>query len=152
MASRARAISAVLLFGGVAIVFAGLSAALGLSPAGIAASAAAIAGLLYAGGVWFGGGRESAGAPVLFTRGLTIAGGRGHGTPVVELFPPAMREEVEARCRAALDGHASRFTCQGPAGARRMDVAPVRTADGTVAYGLLFDAAESGVASDLLVS
>src|SRR5262249_30751701 len=46
--------STVLLAGGVFLVFGGISSALGFSTSGIVASLAAVAALLYAGGVWFG--------------------------------------------------------------------------------------------------
>ena len=50
-----RVASAILFVGGVAVIFFGLSSALGFSVTGLVASAAAIAALLYAGAVWFGG-------------------------------------------------------------------------------------------------
>ena len=52
MAALSRLASSVLFALGVALVLIGLSAALGFSVAGGVASAAAVASLLYAGGVW----------------------------------------------------------------------------------------------------
>ena len=136
MASPTRTISSVLLLAGVAIVFVGLSAALGSSAVGLLASAAAIAGLLYAGAVWFGGASHTAPA-ILFSHDLLVLSGEAPGTRVTDLFEPAMRDELETRCRAALSGHASGFVCAGDPRARHLDVAPVALADGTVPYGLL---------------
>ena len=53
--ARGTRLAASLLFGvGLLLVFTGLSAAFGFAPLGMLASALAIAGLLSAGGVWFG--------------------------------------------------------------------------------------------------
>jgi hypothetical protein len=60
--------STVLLAGGVVLVFAGMSAALGFSISGVLATLAAIAALLYAGGVWFGERRRADPSVVVFTR------------------------------------------------------------------------------------
>jgi hypothetical protein len=136
-----RAGSSVLLAGGVVLVFAGLSTALGFSIAGMIASAAAITALLYAGGVWFGETPRADPSLVLFTPELIVASGPLTGRPIAALFPDAMRREVEAACRAALDGRASSFAC-GPGTDRQIfEASAVRTVDGAVVYGLLLSGA-----------
>ena len=50
-----RMLSNVLFLGGLALVFVGITSAIGVSVAGVLATAAAVAALLYAGAVWFGG-------------------------------------------------------------------------------------------------
>ena len=127
----------MLLAGGVVLVFAGLSSALGFSLAGIFASIAAIAALLYAGGVWFGDARRADPTVVLFTPALHVAGGPLAGRPVADLFPAAMRGDIDARCRDALAGTVSHFTCGSGPGRVSFSATPVRDAAGTVTYGLL---------------
>ena len=134
---RQHAVSLVLLAGGVALVFAGLSAALDFSLPGIIASTAAIAALLYAGGVWFGEAPRADRSMVLFTSDLSIAGGPSKGRPLLDLFPDGMRGEIESRCRAALAGGASHFSCGAGAGRMSFSVTPVRDDGGAIAYGLL---------------
>jgi hypothetical protein len=129
-----RAGSTVLLGGGVFLVFAGLSSALGFSLSGMIASAAAIAALLYAGGVWFGEPPREDYTIVLFTPALVIANGPLAGRPIADLYADTMRREIESRCRAALDGHPSHFSC---APGREFHATPVRSADGAVMFGLL---------------
>jgi hypothetical protein len=129
-----RAGSFVLLAGGVFLVFAGLTAALGLSASGVIASAAAIAALLYAGGVWFGGGTRPDRSVLLFTPQLTVAAGPLAGRALLDLFPAPARRDIESGCRAALAGQSQHFLdAQGQA----FDVAPVRRADGAIVYGVL---------------
>jgi hypothetical protein len=79
--------------------------ALGFSTAGIVVSAAAIAALLYAGGVWFGAApsREEP-SVVLFTPDLTIASGPSAGRAVADVLRAIDRRELESRCREALAG------------------------------------------------
>ena len=132
-----RAGSFVLLAGGVVLVFAGLSSALGFSLSGIIASTAAITALLYAGGVWFGEAPRADPSVVLFTPALTVAGGPFTGRAVKDLFPDATRAEIEVRCRAALAGAPSYFTCGSGPGRRRFSTTPVRDAAGAIVYGLL---------------
>jgi hypothetical protein len=129
--------SFVLLAAGVLLVFAGLSGALGFSPSGIVASAAAIAALLYAGGVWFGASPRIDASVVLFTPSLTVAAGPLAGRDLVDLFPIAARKEIALHCRAALAGQSSRFV----SGASRFEAAPVKSADGLVVYGILISGA-----------
>jgi hypothetical protein len=136
-----RAGSSVLLAGGVVLVFAGLSTALGFSASGMFASAAAIAALLYAGGVWFGEAPRTDPSLVLFTREMIIASGPLIGRPVTALFPDAMRFDVEDACRHAIDGRASSFTCGSGTGQQTVEATAVRTADGVVVYGLLLTGA-----------
>jgi hypothetical protein len=125
--------SFVLLGGGVFLVFAGLTSALGLSVPSVIASAAAIAALLYAGAVWFGPAPRTDASVVLFSAPLTVAAGPYAGRPLIDLFPIAQREAIAAHCRVAFDGQAQRFTAAG----QSFEVAPVRSADGTVVYGVL---------------
>ena len=135
--NKHRAGSSVLLAGGVVLVFAGLSTALGFSMPGMVASSAAIAALLYAGGVWFGGAPRADPSVVLFTRTLAVAGGPLAGRPVTDLFPDAIRAELDGRCREALAGVASHFLCGSGAGRVSFAATPVRDAAGAVVYGLL---------------
>lgn len=132
-----RVASTVLLAGGVFLVFAGLSRALGLSVGGVVASTAAIVALLYAGGVWFGESSHQDLSLVLFTRELTVASGPAHGKRVSSLFANRIEGEIEARCREALDGHACRFTAASDGARHTIEVAPVRTAEGLIVYGVL---------------
>jgi hypothetical protein len=137
-----RLASSLLLAAGIVVVFAGLSAALGFTVAGIAASIAAIATLLYVGAVWFGpppAALAPAGAEtvIVFDRSLHIAAGATPGTPLLTQFPAPLRDTVEAHCRAALRGEHSHFACE--IGGRRIafDVGPVQTIGGAVLYGVL---------------
>ena len=129
-----RIASFVLLAGGVFLVFAGLAASLGYSVPGMVASGAAIAALLYAGGVWFGAAPQVDSSAVLFTRDLVVAHGPLAGHAVAEMFPPTLRRDIEAHCRAALEGSTTAFDFDqgGP-----FEAAPVRDAQGVVIYGLL---------------
>ena len=138
-----RLASSVLLAGGIVFVFAGLSAALGFTAAGMLSSVAAIAALLYAGGVWFGGAPLSlatAGGSetvIVFDRSLTIAAGATPGTPLLSHFPEPLRPEIETACRLALRGERTHFDCD-LAGARiSFDVSPVQSNSGMVLYGVL---------------
>ena len=126
--------SFVLLAGGVVLVFAGLSSALGFSPIGMMASVAAIVALLYAGGIWLGTNPAAADSQViLFTRRLEAASGAAVGRSIVDQFPKETRASIEEQCRAALDGRSARFTCGG----RGYAVSPVRSPEGAIVYGLL---------------
>ncbi len=133
--------STALLTAGVVLVFGGLSSALGYSTSGVVASLAAIAALLYTGGVWFGGAPHADPSIVLFSRDLTVAGGALRGRRVVELFEADMRREIESACREALDGRPSRVSCGGGASRQTFEASPVRGADGLVAYGVLLSGA-----------
>lgn len=145
MAARARLASTVLLACGVALVFFGISAALRFSGAGLAASAAAIVGLLYAGGTWFGGRAvpQAASGALLFAHDLRTP----DGLFLPDLFPSAMRDELTVHCRLALDGQAGHFTCDTDAGRRAFDVAPVTLADGSIACGVLLSGVAKPVSS-----
>ena len=124
----------MLLAGGVLLVFAGLASALGFSTSGMIASAAAIAALLYAGAVWFGGVARADASVVLFTPQLTVAAGPLAGRALLDLFPVAQRQAIEAQCRAALAGQSTRFS---PAEGETFEAAPVRSASGAIVYGIL---------------
>jgi hypothetical protein len=132
-----RLASTVLLAGGVIFVFGGLSQALGYSIAGLLASAAAIAALLYAGGVWFGAApsRETL-SVILYTPDLLIASGPSAGRPLVDAVAAIDRLELEIQCRDALAGRPSRMSpARGNSPA--FAASPVRDSEGTVRYGLL---------------
>lgn len=126
MAVLSRVASSVLFASGLGLVLIGLSAALGFSLAGVVASAAAVAALLYAGGVWFGD-KSGLLAPsvLVFDRDLRISGGPLAGKPVSSRFPPAVRDEIERRCAAAIAGRHSRFTVADGGRERTFDAAPV---------------------------
>ena len=138
-----RAASSVLLASGIVFVFSGLSAALGFTTAGMLASIAAIAALLYAGGTWFGGAPASfspaggAETVIVFDRSLRIAAGATPGTPLLSRFPEPLRPEIEKACRLALSGEHTHFDCEH-AGARvHFDISPVQSITGMVLYGVL---------------
>lgn len=134
MARTKHLTASVLLAAGIVLVFTGLSSALGFTVSGMLASVAAIAGLLYAGGIWFGASakRVPAGADALmFDHRLTLT----TGTSLLLQFPEPLHAEIQARCLAALAGERTRFT----AGARVFQVLPVVDADGVVAYGVLIE-------------
>jgi hypothetical protein len=147
MAGVKRLLSSVLLGCGMVLVFTGLSASLGFTLPGVLASIAAIAALLFAGGVWFGqpavpvpAGAE---AVVVFDRDLKVATGLAAGASILLRFPEPLRPDIERRCRAALRGESSHFTCD--IGGRRFvfDAAPVTAGSPLVLYGVLVTA--SGV-------
>lgn len=133
----------MLLACGIVLVFLGLSVALGFSPAAMAASVAAIAALLYAGGAWFGGSAPAqlttAGAEkvIVFDRLLQVVSGASPGASLLSQFPAPLRPELEMRCRMALRGEHTHFSCDH-AGARVVfDISPVQTVDETVVYGVV---------------
>ncbi|HEX5473062.1 MAG TPA: hypothetical protein VFX12_00255 [Vicinamibacterales bacterium] len=136
-----RVVSTVLLSFGLVLVFAGLVSALGRSALGIGASAAVIGGLLYAGASWFGGGSPRDG--LVFDRQLAVHGHGARVRSVADLFPPPLRSEIEQRCRDALAGVPLRFVCAADPGRQPFDVAPIRTADGAIRYGILMTAREA---------
>jgi hypothetical protein len=141
MADLKRLFSAVLLAFGVILVFAGMSSALGFTPGGMVASVAVIGALLYAGAVWFG--PPSAAPPpagprvIVFDRSQRIVAGEGRGEPLTAGFPDSIRAELRQRCDAALDGTSARFVCDHAGAPTAFDAVPVRTSDGTIAYGIL---------------
>ena len=137
-----RAVSSVLLAGGIVLVFFGLSTALGLTPAGMLASVAAIAALLYAGSAWFGGAPGQLTSPgadkvVVFDRGLRVVAGPATGTSLLSQFPGSIRAELEARCRMALRGEHTHFSCEHAGAHIAFEIAPVQTVDGVVIYGVV---------------
>ncbi len=137
-----RVLAALLMATGIVLVFAGLSAALGFTAIGMLASVAAIAALLYAGAVWFGGAPvafapAADGIIIVFDRSLRVAAGSASGASILSQFPELLRPDIEVRCRAALRGEHSHFDCEH-AGARvSFDIAPVQTGQGPVMYGVL---------------
>jgi hypothetical protein len=129
--------STVLLAGGVVLVSGGLSSALGFSASGIVASLAAIAALLYAGGVWFGASAHTDSSVILFTHDLMVAGGALGGRRVADVFDAALRGQIEAVCRDALGGRSTRISCASSGSRQTFEASPVRNGDGTVLYGVL---------------
>jgi hypothetical protein len=134
--ARLRPLSTVLFIAGVALLFAGITRAVGFSLAGVIATAAAVGALLYAGAVWFGRPRERCSA-VIFTRELIVAAGERAGSGIGDLVPVAVSAEVIARCRAALDGQGSAFAPVSDPSRRTFEALPIRSADGAIACGLL---------------
>ena len=125
MASMNRAASWLLFTTGLALVVVGLSAALGFTVGGILASIAAVAALLYAGSVWLSERPVATPSVIVFDRDLRITGGPHAGQPIGTQFPPAMRDEIERRCVAAITGQHSRFVCRDGAHQRVFDAALV---------------------------
>lgn len=138
-----RLVSVVLFGTGIALVLAGVNAAIGFSVAGLVASVAAIVALLYAGAVWFGVpavsslASASPEAVLVFDRSLRVAAGAHRGTPVAACFPGSSRAEIEARCAAVLDGAIAHFSCRQGNERLHLDAVPIRSADGTILYGAL---------------
>lgn len=152
MARLKRLASSLLLTAGLALVFAGLSAAFGFTPAGIIASGAAIVALLYAGGIWFSGAHDAlapAGAHsiLVFDRALRVASGAAHGTSILSQFPEPLRPEIDMRCRAALGGEHAHFACEHRGRRIAFDVAPVHTGNGMILYGVLISGAGAPASS-----
>jgi hypothetical protein len=133
--------SSLLMSLGVALTFLGLSSALGFTAGGMAASFAATAALLYAGGTWFS--RTSASAPpgaatiVVFDRRLRVVTGASFGSSVSAVFPASIRSDIETRCEAALRGEPSHFICEHRQARFVFDVAPVQNIAGVVLLGVL---------------
>jgi hypothetical protein len=143
MARSHRIASSALLVSGVILVFAGYTAALGLSLVGAVASLTAVIGLLYAGAVWFRAQAPSVEA-LVFDQRLILAGGDAKGRALTDLFPPPLRADIEQYCRAALAGHSARFSCAADPDRRSFAVAPIRTADGLVLHAILMWGALEG--------
>ena len=141
MKLRKNAASSLLMASGVVLTFVGLSSAFGFTPGGMVASVAAIAALLYAGGVWFG--RPVATSPagaatiIVFDRTLRIVSGASVGCPVSASFPVAIRAEIETHCDAALRGEPSHFVCGHGQDRFVFDVAPVQNIAGVVLLGVV---------------
>lgn len=136
-----RFVSSALFALGVMFVFAGISTALGITMAGMVASVAAIATLLYAGGAWFARSPLHSGCVLVFDHALRITCGGAAGTLVSSHFATAVRREIEARCVAALNGHGTFFTIEQDGTPLDCHAAPVRAADGTILYGVLLSGA-----------
>ncbi len=142
MAELNRVASSVLFASGIGLVLIGLSAALGFTIPGIVASVAAVAALLYAGGVWFGD-RAAIVAPsvLVFDRDLKVIGGPHAGQPLVSRFPMPMRAEIAHHCASAVAGQSSRFTCHDGAAQRVFDAAPIITGRPSDISGVLVEGA-----------
>ena len=137
-----RAVSSVLLACGLVVVFFGLTTALGFTPAGMLASVAAIAALLYAGSTWFGGAPGQLTSPgadkvLVFDRLLLVVAGPATGASLLSQFPASIRPELETRCRMALRGERTHFSCEHAGAHVAFEIAPVQTVDGVVVYGVV---------------
>lgn len=138
-----RLASSALLLAGVALVFAGLSAALGFSAGGMIAASAVIAALLYAGAVWSRKDAPAAGPvhpinqALVFDGTLRLVSAAGSSGSLLTRFPESLRPEIEMRCLAALSGRSTRFTCEHGSERVVFDAVPVRDNDGTIVYGML---------------
>lgn len=137
-----RALSSVLLASGVVLVYVGLSTALGFTPMGIVASVAAIAALLYAGGVWFSGAPGQLTAPgaakvLVFDRLLQVVSGPATGASLLTQFPAPLRPELEMRCRMALRGEHTHFSCEHAGQRIAFDISPVQSVNGVILYGIV---------------
>lgn len=131
---RARHLAASLLLAvGIVLVFTGLTAALGFTGSGLLASVAAVAGLLYAGAIWFGGPAPAAapGAVLMFDHRLDLMSGGS----LLTLFPERVRGDLRGHCLAALAGERARVTVDG----RAFQVLPVVDGEGEVLYGVLIE-------------
>ena len=150
MARLNRVASSVLFACGIALVLLGLSAALGFTVPGMVASVAAVAALLYAGGVWFGD-RASVIAPsvLVFDRDLTVIGGRYAGQMVTARFPEPMRVEIARRCAAAVAGEPSRFVCRDGTTERVFDAAPIVTGRPSEIFGVIVEGTAAGAPPDV---
>jgi hypothetical protein len=146
MAHLQRFVSVALLILGVTLVFLGLTKSLGVTPVSVLASAAAIAALLYTGGVWFGSAAPrskvvslppGAADSILFDRKGRLIAGPAAGQPVASQFPESLRPDIERHCAAALAGRTARFLATRDGRPLTFDVLPVLGADGTIAYGVV---------------
>jgi hypothetical protein len=134
-----RLVSPVLFAAGVALVLIGMSAAQGWSAPGIVASVAAIAALLYVGGVWFGRAAPSESgraAVMVFDANLRLVSSPRQGEPVVSAFPAANSQAVKHACASAMAGEFTRVIVSGV----QFSVVPVRAGDGRVILGMIVTA------------
>jgi CheY-like chemotaxis protein len=98
MARATHAAASVLLIAGILLVFAGLVSAVGFTPIGVLGSVAAIAGLLHAGGVWFGAAvPASTAAALMFDHRLDFT----TGAPLLSQFPADIPAEIRMHCLSA---------------------------------------------------
>ena len=130
MARIKRLASSLLLGAGTLLVFSGFSAALGFTVTGVVASVAAVAGLLYAGGVLFGE-RPSSGTVLIFDETLTLT----CGTPLLSVFPRGTHDAVRACAIGALAGQRGTFMV----GQRSYHVAPVALGTALGRYGAVLE-------------
>jgi uncharacterized protein (DUF58 family) len=129
---------------GVLFVFAGLTAALGVTVTGVTASLAVIAALIYSGAVWFAprvsSPPRSLSMPVVFDAEGRIISGAAIGQPLASQFPPSLRGEVDRCCAAALAGAPACFTADGQGRSVAYECLPVRRGDGSIVYGIVVSA------------
>jgi hypothetical protein len=154
MGSLKRAFSSLLLAGGIVLILVGLIAAIGMTTTGVVASIALVAALLYAGGLWFGGGSPVISAPgadivLVFDRSLAIAAGPAPGTSVMTQFPAPLRPEIEMRCRLALRGEHTHFECEQGGARLAFDIAPIQSIQGVVNYGVLISGGAAAAAATI---
>ncbi|MEO6212895.1 MAG: hypothetical protein ABIP65_04640 [Vicinamibacterales bacterium] len=136
-----RLASSLLCAAGLVLVLDGLTTTLGRNVPGMLASVAMITALLYAAGVWFvprAGGEPSI---LVFNSTLTISGGPLAGRAVLSQFPLWMRGEIERRCKAAVAGEYSRFTCADLFRSRTFDAAPIMSRQGAFVCAVLIEGA-----------
>jgi hypothetical protein len=138
----------MLLLVGVALIFLGLTRALGTTPSGVLGSLVAIGAVLLTGAIWFGApaprtrvtSATGDGSPILFDVHGRLVSGPHAGQPVTSRFPEAARLDVERHCATVLAGHAARFPCVWDGTPIVFEALPVRSGDGAIVYGLLVPA------------
>ena len=148
MASVRQPLPFVLLPVGVALIFLGLTRALGITPYGVLVSLVAISALLLTGGIWFGAPAPRTrvtsstrdGSPILFDVQGRLVSGPHAGQPVTSRFPEAERPDIERHCATVLAGRTARFPCVWDGTPIVFEALPVRSADGAIVYGLLVPA------------
>jgi hypothetical protein len=74
---------------------------------------------------------------IVFDRLLHVVAGPATGASLLSQFPAPLRPELEMRCRLALRGEHTHFSCEH-AGARvSFDISPVHSVSGVVLYGIV---------------
>jgi hypothetical protein len=137
-----RVASSTFLALGVLLVFFGLNAALGFTAAGAIASVAVIGALLYTGAVWLAPRPPERAAaqlatPIVFDREGRTVSGAVRGQSLSAQLPQTIRADVSQRCAAALAGIPGHIVCDYQGRPVIFEFLPVRSANGTVVYGLL---------------
>lgn len=137
-----RVASSAFLGVGVLLVFFGLNAALNFTAAGAIASIAVIGALLYTGAVWFAPRAAERPAtqlttPIVFDRDGCMVSGAARGQLLSAQLPEGIRADVNQRCAAALGGIPGHIACDYQGRSVVFEFLPVRSANGTVVYGLL---------------
>jgi hypothetical protein len=139
MPSTRRIASSLLLAGGIVLVFAGMNSPLGFSIAGMAASLAAIAALLYAGATWFGAPpRATADRVLVFDHTLRLTAGGS----LLARFPEAQRDAIRAKATATLAGARPSVIVDG----RTLLMVPIISDSGMILYGAVVDTTPQAMA------